>query len=114
MVQHNILLTIKVYSFGFSYTAGHINYGGRVTDDWDRRCLMNILTNFYHLKVLSTEHKFDNTGIYYQLDPDVKLTSYLKYVKDLPINDTPEIFGLHENANITFAQSETFKVSAIN
>lgn len=32
---------------------------------------------------------------------------YLSYIKSLPINDTPEIFGLHENANITFAQNET-------
>ncbi len=32
------------------------------------------------------------------------------YVKDLPINDTPEIFSLHDNANITFAQNETFNL----
>ena len=32
----------------------------------------------------------------------------MAYIKSLPINDTPEIFGLHENANITFAQNETF------
>jgi len=30
------------------------------------------------------------------------------YIKSLPINDTPEIFGLHDNANITFAQNETY------
>ena len=34
--------------------------------------------------------------------------TYLNYVRSLPINDTPEIFGLHDNANITFAQNETF------
>ncbi|CAH8641841.1 unnamed protein product [Heterobilharzia americana] len=33
---------------------------------------------------------------------------YLDYIRGLPINDSPEIFGLHENANITFAQNETF------
>ena len=32
------------------------------------------------------------------------------YIKSLPINDTPEIFGLHDNANITFAQNETFSL----
>lgn len=31
----------------------------------------------------------------------------MSYIKSLPINDTPEIFALHENANITFAQNET-------
>ena len=32
----------------------------------------------------------------------------MAYVRSLPINDTPQIFGLHENANITFAQNETY------
>lgn len=32
----------------------------------------------------------------------------MQYIKSLPINDTPEIFGLHDNANITFAQNEAF------
>ena len=35
---------------------------------------------------------------------------YMVYIKRLPINDTPEIFSLHENANITFAQNETFSL----
>lgn len=36
------------------------------------------------------------------------LQGYLSYIRGLPINDTPEIFGLHDNANISFAQNETF------
>ena len=32
----------------------------------------------------------------------------MAYIKSLSINDTPDIFGLHENANITFAQNETY------
>jgi hypothetical protein len=52
------------------YTAGHINYGGRVTDDWDRRCLMNILGDFYCSDILDSGHFYSESGIYKQLDPE--------------------------------------------
>ena len=88
------------------YTAGHINYGGRVTDDWDRRCQMTVLESFYNPGVLDEGHKFSPSGIFYQ--PAVtNHEGYLSYLKTLPLNDMPEIFGLHENANITFANNET-------
>ena len=38
------------------------------------------------------------------------LKAYMAYIRSLPINDTPEIFGLHDNANITFAQNETYRM----
>lgn len=38
----------------------------------------------------------------------IPLQGYLQYVKGLPLNDSPELFGLHDNADITFAQNETF------
>ncbi|XP_065194434.1 dynein axonemal heavy chain 1-like [Sycon ciliatum] len=93
-----------------TYTAGHINYGGRVTDDWDRRCLMNILHDFYDPTVLKDDHAFSPSGIYHQFPGNTEHQVYVEYIKNLPINDTPEIFGLHENANITFAQNETFSL----
>uniref|UniRef100_A0A8C3GQP8 Dynein axonemal heavy chain 1 n=1 Tax=Cairina moschata TaxID=8855 RepID=A0A8C3GQP8_CAIMO len=86
------------------YTAGEINYGGRVTDDWDRRCIMNILEDFYKPEVLTPEFAYSESGIYKQ----ISTASDLNYIRSLPLNDSPELFGLHENANITFAQKETF------
>ena len=38
------------------YVTGHINYGGRVTDDWDRRCLLTILKRFYTPEVLEENY----------------------------------------------------------
>lgn len=49
------------------YTAGEINYGGRVTDDWDRRCIMNILEDFYKPEVLIPEFAYSESGIYKQI-----------------------------------------------
>ncbi|XP_032177365.1 dynein heavy chain 1, axonemal isoform X1 [Mustela erminea] len=90
------------------YTAGEINYGGRVTDDWDRRCVMNILEDYYSPSVLFHDHSYSASGIYHQIQPTYDLNGYLSYIKGLPLNDMPEIFGLHDNANITFAQNETY------
>ena len=42
--------------------------------------------------------------------PDSVFKDYLKYIKQLPLNDSPELFGLHENANMTYAQNETFAI----
>ncbi|XP_053577059.1 dynein axonemal heavy chain 1 [Bombina bombina] len=90
------------------YTAGEINYGGRVTDDWDRRCLLSILQDFYQPSVLAEDHTFSESGVYRQISPTYDLNGYLQYIRSLPLNDLTELFGLHENANITFAQNETF------
>ncbi|KAM6256563.1 LOW QUALITY PROTEIN: dynein axonemal heavy chain 1 [Porphyrio hochstetteri] len=90
------------------YTAGEINYGGRVTDDWDRRCVTSILEDFYRPEVLSPEFAYSESGIYRQISTSSDLSGYLQYIRSLPLNDSPELFGLHDNANITFAQNETF------
>ena len=53
-----------------TYTAGHINYGGRVTDDWDRRTLMSILEGYYNPVILTPDFNYDASGVYKQLDSD--------------------------------------------
>ena len=95
-----------------SYTIGELNYGGRVSDDKDRRCLVAMVKDFFNPQVLSDNHKFDKTGIYHQMKPDAVLSSCLRYIENLPTNDTPGMFGLHENADIAFAQRETVQVSS--
>ena len=37
---------------------------------------------------------------------------YLEYVAQLPVNAAPEVFGLHENADITCAQNDTYTMFA--
>jgi dynein heavy chain len=35
---------------------------------------------------------------------------FLSYIRELPLNPNPEVFGLHENAEITTKQSETIRI----
>lgn len=88
------------------YTAGHINYGGRVTDDWDRRFQLTMLENFYNSNALTEGHKFSPSGVY-SVPPLSDYEGYMYYIRSRPINDEPELFGLHDNANITYANNET-------
>ena len=50
-----------------TYTAGHINYGGRITDEWDRRCVLTLLDDYYNANVVSPNYQFDEQGIYHQV-----------------------------------------------
>jgi dynein heavy chain len=83
------------------FVTGHINYGGRVTDDLDRRCLLTVLEKFCSSDCLNDGYKYSKSGIY-QAPADGPLETYRTYIESLPMNDNPEIFGLHDNANITF------------
>ena len=83
------------------YMTGHINYGGRVTDDWDRVCLLSILKKYYSFDALQDDYKYSGSGIYYA-PQDGEIDVYRNYIDQLPIFDDPEVFGMHENANITF------------
>lgn len=47
------------------YVTGHINYGGRVTDDNDRRCLLITLQKYYCVENLEDGYIYSDSGRYY-------------------------------------------------
>lgn len=89
------------------YLTGECNYGGRVTDDKDRRCLNSILTIYYcHDIVDNDEYRLSDSGLYYA-PTHGSYESYLTYLRQLPLIANPECFGLHDNADITKDNQET-------
>ena len=41
-----------------SYLIGGVSYGGRVTDEWDRRCLHALLGRFFCPEALEKDYSF--------------------------------------------------------
>ncbi|XP_078413797.1 dynein axonemal heavy chain 3 [Cetorhinus maximus] len=90
-----------------TYLTGECNYGGRVTDDKDRRLLLSLLSIIYN-KDLIYQDKYGLTpGEIYYVPPHGSYQSYIDYLRNLPTITHPEVFGLHENADITKDNQET-------
>uniref|UniRef100_A0A8C9MKB7 Dynein axonemal heavy chain 12 n=1 Tax=Serinus canaria TaxID=9135 RepID=A0A8C9MKB7_SERCA len=83
-----------------SYLTGECNYGGRVTDDWDRRLLLTMLDDFYNPDIIENpRYTFSPSGNYYA-PPKGTYEEYIEFIKNLPFTQHPEVFGLHENVDI--------------
>jgi dynein heavy chain, axonemal len=106
-IMKNILQESKQIPWdALLYLTGEITFGGRVTDDWDRRCLKSILAKYYNPQILNNAYKFSPSGLYYA-PPDGDLNSFKAYIDSLPFTEDPSIFGMHENADISFQLQET-------
>ncbi|XP_048348807.1 dynein axonemal heavy chain 3 [Sphaerodactylus townsendi] len=90
-----------------TYLTGECNYGGRVTDDKDRRLLLSLLSIVYCKDIeIQEEYRLSSEEEYY-IPPYGPHQSYIDYLRRLPITTHPGVFGLHENADITKDNQET-------
>lgn len=81
------------------YLTAECNYGGRVTDDQDRRTLNTILDAIYCPAFLEDVHAFSESGNFI-VPAHGPYDHYLEYIKKLPIEAPPEVYGFHNNASI--------------
>lgn len=89
-----------------SYTCGECNYGGKVTDGQDRRTLITLLSDFYNEDVLEGAYNLSPSGLYV-IPRTGGYDTYLECMANLPQLESPEVFGLHENATITMDLKQT-------
>ncbi|KOX80134.1 Dynein heavy chain 8, axonemal [Melipona quadrifasciata] len=79
------------------YMIGEVQYGGRVTDDYDKR----LLNTFAKLWFSFVFYKGYPVLVYKQV------TEYLKVIDEMNPIDPPQVYGLHPNANITYQSNTT-------
>lgn len=82
-----------------------VMYGGRAIDDFDRRVLKTYMDEYMGDFIFDTFqpfHFYHNELVDYIIPPDGTRDSYLDYIEELPLSNTPEVFGLHMNAEIGY------------
>jgi dynein heavy chain len=77
-------------------------YGGRVTDNNDRRVLMTYLTEYLGDFIFDTNQKFffSRAGADYAVPPEEGHEATLEWIDEIPLFTAPGVFGLHANAEI--------------
>ena len=99
--------TMKTYSEipfkALHYLTSECYYGGKVTDSMDRRLLIELLKVFYNEEVLKDKYYFSSKEYYYVPREPKDMPEAIEFIKQLPDINEPELYGLHANAAISSA-----------
>jgi len=82
------------------------NYGGRVTEAPDNRILRSYAAEYFCAAALAPKYQLSTLPTYY-IPEENSLTAYRNFAKELPLQDFPEAFGEHVNAEISSLIQDT-------
>lgn len=95
----------KIPFDALKYLAGECNFGGRVTDDKDRRLILTILEDFYTEEIFKDSYRFSGIESFF-VPPTGDHNSFMTHIEALPSNIPSEIYGFHPNAEMTKNKNE--------
>nr|XP_049701305.1 dynein axonemal heavy chain 10 [Helicoverpa armigera] len=87
------------------YLFGEVMYGGRVIDDYDRRTVGTYMEEYlgdFLFDKFQPFHFYHDATFDYVIPPDGEKEQYIEFIDILPLANTPEVFGLHPNAEIGY------------
>uniref|UniRef100_A0A1B0CUL2 Dyneins heavy chain n=2 Tax=Lutzomyia longipalpis TaxID=7200 RepID=A0A1B0CUL2_LUTLO len=85
-----------------AYLTAECNYGGRVTDEWDRRVIGTLLEDYFNENVVKdVTYKFSDTSAAFAIPTKFEHRDIVKHIeKNIPNDPSTEVYGLHMNAGI--------------
>ncbi|XP_059059014.1 dynein axonemal heavy chain 10 [Achroia grisella] len=87
------------------YLFGEVMYGGRVIDDFDRRVVRTYMEEYmgeFLFDKFQPFHFYHDAVFDYVIPPEGEREEYIEFIDTLPLANTPEVFGLHPNAEIGY------------
>ncbi|RVE50586.1 hypothetical protein evm_004813 [Chilo suppressalis] len=96
------------------YLFAIINYGGHITDDWDKRVLVAYINQFFCEEALDTPFYRLSSIPAYHIPRDGSLESYRDFLDLLPPSERAESVGQHASADVaTLAQDALIMCSTL-
>ncbi|CAH1993535.1 unnamed protein product [Acanthoscelides obtectus] len=92
------------------YLIGEVMYGGRVIDDFDRRIVKTYMDEYmgdFLFDTFQPFHFYHDGTVDYVIPPDGIKDDYIASIDQLPLTNSPEVFGLHPNAEIGYYTQAT-------
>jgi len=91
------------------YMVTEVQYGGRITDDLDRELFNTYGQQWLTEAVFQPNYIFNTTFTeYHYAIPDAsEHTKIMEHIGTFPVKDSPIIFGLHPNADLTYRLNES-------
>jgi len=98
----------------FQYIVAAVQYGGKITDSLDVRLFRIYAEEWLNERTCEKHHSFNPTNPIFKIPNDFKYyipsyterIEYHRFIETFPEVDSPEIFGLHPNADLTFRVKE--------
>nr|XP_041630529.1 dynein heavy chain 8, axonemal-like isoform X2 [Drosophila kikkawai] len=87
------------------YMLGEVQYGGRVTDDYDKRLLNTFTRVWFHDALFEETFQFFKG---YKVYSFKEQEAYLSAIDEMLNVDPPQVYGFHSNAEITY-QTNTMR-----
>uniref|UniRef100_A0A8C4TE89 Dynein axonemal heavy chain 10 n=1 Tax=Erpetoichthys calabaricus TaxID=27687 RepID=A0A8C4TE89_ERPCA len=87
------------------YLIGEVMYGGRAIDSFDRRILNTFMDEYLGDFIFDTFqpfHFFKNKEVDYKIPDYGPKDVYIDEIESLPLANTPQVLGLHPNAEIGY------------
>ena len=91
------------------YMVAEVQHGGRVTDDFDKRMMRTYASVWLESSIFRPGFAFYKG---YEIPDGKNIQEYRDFVDNLPLIDTPEIFGMHSNAQLSFSSASAESILA--
>ncbi|CAL7950071.1 unnamed protein product [Xylocopa violacea] len=83
------------------YLIGECNYGGKIQNEFDGRCLKYLLTDYCNSNIIETDQRSYLSHIEELIPQRYEYQHIIEHIEKIPLDLPPQVFGSNENGVIT-------------